>query len=897
MANLKDLIVNGSARILGTLYAPDIKNTHRVTEFIVGTQTAATGAWTGKSEDTALYNGKSIHYFLPYAGSGNATLNLTLADGTTTGAKPIYREGTTYLTTRYPANSCIGMTYNEAKGAWFANADYNTNDNTFDRVKNPNTVKAAAACTGGKLIVGTSAGYKDVAASVTFDIDYPILYCGTTIAANATGTDTYLMIPSRNLQTTKASWTGTQYSEVFLVGTLSGKTFTIDSSVFTTTVPTAQDNKVYIPLGVLYSTYQLYFTPTRILYAYVNGSFQPIQPDLSGYVPTSRTVNGKALSGNVTLAASDVGAQATLVSGTNIKTVNSTSLLGSGNIAVQPTLVSGTNIKTVNGTSLLGSGDITVGGGGLPSQTGKAGLYLQTDGTDVSWEGVPGRNIGEIVSSTVPLTDAGLHLLDGALINGNGIYADFVDYIADLYDETPSYYDYHVNIIGSLTNNNGILSNFGLFNLAQIPTEVPFANATTFEFVVKFIYHTASANQTIFTENSDSYFSNIKTLSNGKIYMQLSNNHSSFLGEATGTTTLIDGTTYYVKFVYNGTAYKLYLSTTGDFNGEETEEASITSSVKQTNHLWNFGSCNNSEYNSPSVANEIDLKGCYININSLRWWTGADVTMPIFCKEYEWQNAVNTYGVCGKFVYTPASGNDPATVRLPKITGFTEGTIDPTLLGDLVEAGLPNITGSINSTVSWASNNPTTSGAISASKEGGCSIDSGSSESRQSLAFDASNSSSIYGNSTTVQPQTIKVLYYICIATSTKTEIQVDIDQVATDLNNKVDRSDLAEVQCVVETYVNGTSWYRIYSDGWCEQGGRFNANNTATTASYTVNLLKYYKDTNYSIVTCGYSNHADQFKNGVSPYSFTTSSFVIQTYNNDALQPIVWQASGYIEV
>ena len=53
--------------------------------------------------------------------------------------------------------------------------------------------------------------------------------------------------------------------------------------------------------------------------------------------------------------------QDTLVSGTNIKTVNSTSLLGSGNIAVQPTLVSGTNIKTVNSTSLLGSGNITTG--------------------------------------------------------------------------------------------------------------------------------------------------------------------------------------------------------------------------------------------------------------------------------------------------------------------------------------------------------------------------------------------------------------------------------------------------------------------------------------------------------------------------------------------------------
>jgi hypothetical protein len=54
------------------------------------------------------------------------------------------------------------------------------------------------------------------------------------------------------------------------------------------------------------------------------------------------------------------GKQQTLVSGTNIKTVNSNSLLGSGDVAVQATLVSGTNIKTINSTSLLGSGDISV---------------------------------------------------------------------------------------------------------------------------------------------------------------------------------------------------------------------------------------------------------------------------------------------------------------------------------------------------------------------------------------------------------------------------------------------------------------------------------------------------------------------------------------------------------
>ena len=57
-------------------------------------------------------------------------------------------------------------------------------------------------------------------------------------------------------------------------------------------------------------------------------------------------------------------AQATLVSGSNIKTINSNSLLGSDNILVQELLVSGSNIKTINGNSLLGSGNIDIAGGG-----------------------------------------------------------------------------------------------------------------------------------------------------------------------------------------------------------------------------------------------------------------------------------------------------------------------------------------------------------------------------------------------------------------------------------------------------------------------------------------------------------------------------------------------------
>jgi hypothetical protein len=81
--------------------------------------------------------------------------------------------------------------------------------------------------------------------------------------------------------------------------------------------------------------------------------------------------------------------QDTLVSGTNIKTVNSTSLVGSGNVAVQETLVSGTNIKTLNSVSLLGAGNIVLAA--TPSGVSGAiqfsnGSAFASDASNLFWD-------------------------------------------------------------------------------------------------------------------------------------------------------------------------------------------------------------------------------------------------------------------------------------------------------------------------------------------------------------------------------------------------------------------------------------------------------------------------------------------------------------------------------
>lgn len=252
------------------------RNNNRSVEFIKTTNTKAGAALTGVSQDASLYDGKTIFLYLTYAAAANATLNLTLAGGTTTGAKNVYYTGTTRMGNTYAAGSVISLTYVQASDAW-CRADYSvTNSNNYDRRLHNNNISAASAITAKKIIVGDKNGYKDLAAGVTFDLSYPIMWASAAIAVGTPKATAYECYPSVSLQDTIANWTGTLWSMVYLVGTLSGTIFTVDSSVFTTTVPTTADGKVYIPIGILYSTYQLFFAPTKDLYAFKAGTFRPL---------------------------------------------------------------------------------------------------------------------------------------------------------------------------------------------------------------------------------------------------------------------------------------------------------------------------------------------------------------------------------------------------------------------------------------------------------------------------------------------------------------------------------------------------------------------------------------------------------------------------------------------
>ena len=401
----------------------------------------------------------------------------------------------------------------------------------------------------------------------------------------------------------------------------------------------------------------------------------------------------------------------------------------------------------------------------------------------------PTRNLGQIIESILPLTDAGLHLLDGALINGSGIYSAFVTKIGDIYDAQPKYSN--VTKIGSLTDNDGVLSGFGANNYANIPIAFN-PSSHTWESVFKFTYTTSTSVQPIWgdvaTNNGKGV--ELQIASNGRIRLYLSSNGTSndIASGVLGSTTLSSGTIYYIKISFTGSAYYVYLSTTGTFSGEETTEITITSStiiystLSASSHI--LGRNVYSQYASECFLGSIDLNESYINVDGSRWWDGR--VSYGFTNETQWQSAVTTYGVCGKFVYDSV-GN---TVRLPKITGILEGTTDATALGDLVQAGLPNITGTLVGYDITGPEGGTSSGAlyINSNVQHDAGNDTEGNYKSSQVVFDASRSSSLYKNSfNKVQPQTIKCYYYIVMSTSYKTEIEVDIDEIATDLNGKAD--------------------------------------------------------------------------------------------------------------
>lgn len=210
---------------------------------------------------------------------------------------------------------------------------------------------------------------------------------------------------------------------------------------------------------------------------------------------------------------------------------------------------------------------------------------------------------------------------------------------------------------------------------------------------------------------------------------------------------------------------------------------------------------------------------------------------------------------------------------LPRTKWFNQMTPDTSMVNNYNEPGLPNIEGDIVTNAYTSSLN---TGAFA--NQTRTDNHGGGTDPRVVSGFDASLCSSVYGNSTTVQPPSSNKLLYYKVGNTLTNESEIDVANLTNDVlnvqNSLTNKADANLGNCtkpyVTETYENDYSWYRLWSDGWLEQGGL----SSTGGASRTINLPKSYKTGYYYVgmsvkdsagYTCGFISSPDYFTAKVS--------------------------------
>lgn len=260
--------------------------------------------------------------------------------------------------------------------------------------------------------------------------------------------------------------------------------------------------------------------------------------------------------------------------------------------------------------------------------------------------------------------------------------------------------------------------------------------------------------------------------------------------------------------------------------------------------------------------------------------------------EAEWQEiAKRDNGFCPFY----SDGDGSTNFRTPKFAPYMQIAIASGNVGKYHDPGLPNIKDSLNP-IGQEDQNALPTGAFEKAP-GKCMTGYSYYDGNGAYEFNASRYNSIYGNSNTVQPESHE--WMICVVVSgqatnlgsvdmadvltTVAQVQADISQVQDDVD-AIPRPNAY----VTQTWRSGTEWYRVWSDGWIEQGGH------GTGGTCTFN--KSFSNTNYTFnvqPSIGYTSHPDWIAAYEHRPGRTTAKTSISYYERGD-QGWDWRASGY---
>lgn len=120
------------------------------------------------------------------------------------------------------------------------------------------------------------------------------------------------------------------------------------------------------------------------------------------------------------------------------------------------------------------------------------------------------------------------------------------------------------------------------------------------------------------------------------------------------------------------------------------------------------------------------------------------------------------------------------------------------------------------------------------------------------------------------------------------------IGSFTTNSSNNIDTinsysNDINSIVHIIQTYINGNSGYRIWSDGYCEQWGRNGAGGTTATAYF----LKHFRDTRYSLNGLAYGEPGGIGNESWFAVSLQKDYFTFYTIGGP--NSLSWRACGYL--
>lgn len=218
-------------------------------------------------------------YFLNKNTVASPTLNVN-----STGAKSIYMNNAAATASNLPGGWVLlyydGSRYQTGNTSNWLQASYSAGAN---QIRQHCDIIAGAAITANRLIYAKNDNkYYVLAAGATINTTMPILYANSAIASGATGSNNWLIRhqDAKYMFGNGDAVTVTNYAPIFIVGKLSGTTFTVDSTNwYTQTIPSTENSKHYMLIGISYSTTAIRLLPDHPIYEYNAGAFKSINVD------------------------------------------------------------------------------------------------------------------------------------------------------------------------------------------------------------------------------------------------------------------------------------------------------------------------------------------------------------------------------------------------------------------------------------------------------------------------------------------------------------------------------------------------------------------------------------------------------------------------------------------